>query len=143
MKHNKFLALCAGATLLVLWACQGGGGSSNASPELFSDFGGPQHIKTLEEFRGNVEEADGKVLVDFYATWCGPCKMLKPELKAFASEHPEVKVLKVDVDQAEKLARKFHVSSIPTLILFEDGDKVAETKGFMKKADIEEFAGVS
>ena len=78
-----------------------------------------------EEIKGSI------VVVDFFATWCGPCKMLSPILEKFANEHPEVKVIKVDVDDFTSIAREYGVTSIPTLVLFKDGVIVDKKIGFM------------
>ena len=76
----------------------------------------------LEKNHDFKEEIKGDtVVVDFFATWCGPCKMLSPILEKFANDHPEVKVLKVDVDDFTEIAREFGVTSIPTLVLFNNG----------------------
>lgn len=88
---------------------------------------------TNENFKELIKE---KVLVDFYATWCGPCKMIAPELEKATGN---IKVIKVDVDNFEELAREYGVMSIPTLILFEDGKEVKRTIGFMDKDKIEKF----
>ena len=80
----------------------------------------------------------GNVLVDFYADWCGPCKMLAPELEKADSE---LSVVKVNVDEYEDIAREYGVMSIPTLILFENGKPVKQTIGFMDKKKIEAFLG--
>jgi len=77
-----------------------------------------------------------RVLVDFYANWCGPCKMLAPELVKASGD---INVLKVDVDKHEDIARKYGVMSIPTLILFEDSTPVKQSVGFIDKDAIEEF----
>lgn len=77
----------------------------------------------------------GRVLVDFYAEWCGPCKMLGPVLEVI----DKIDVLKVNVDDNQELARKYGVMSIPCLILFENGEEVKRTLGFMPKAKVEEF----
>ena len=77
-----------------------------------------------------------KVLVDFYANWCGPCKMIASELEKAESS---IKVVKVDVDEFEDLAREYGVMSIPTLILFENGKEVKRTIGFIDKDRIEKF----
>ena len=79
-----------------------------------------------------------KVLVDFYATWCGPCKMLSPVLDNL-SEEVDIDIVKIDVDKHSDLARKYGVMSIPTLILFENNDEVKRTLGFMDKEKIKEF----
>lgn len=71
-----------------------------------------------------------KVLVDFYATWCGPCKMMHPVLETISNSRSEVKVVKVDVDKFENLAKKYGVMSIPTLILFENGELIDKKIGF-------------
>lgn len=86
----------------------------------------------LENNHNFNEEIQGElVVVDFFATWCGPCKMISPILEKFASEHPEVKVIKVDVDDFTNIAREYGVSSIPTLILFKNGELVDRKVGFM------------
>ena len=86
-----------------------------------------------EKFEELIKE---KVLVDFYANWCGPCKMIAPELEKVESN---IKVVKVDVDGYEELARTYGVMSIPTLILFEEGKEVKRNIGFMDKDRIEKF----
>lgn len=75
----------------------------------------------------------GEVLVDFFATWCGPCRMLSPVLEELSSDRLDVKIIKIDVDECPNLARMFGVMSIPTLILFKDGKEVAKENGFMPK----------
>jgi thioredoxin 1 len=84
-----------------------------------------QNHNFSEEIKGSI------VVVDFFATWCGPCKMLSPILEKFANEHPEVKVIKVDVDDFTSIAREYGVTSIPTLVLFKDGVIVDKKIGFM------------
>ena len=97
-----------------------------------------KHIKDSAEF--NNETAKGKVLVDFFATWCGPCKMLAPVLEKAASEHEELNVLKIDVDEVPDVAAKYGIRSIPTLILFEDGKAVDMKLGFMPEESVLRFA---
>ena len=82
------------------------------------------------EFHDIVSSND-LVFVDFFAQWCGPCKMLAPSIDKLADEHNEAKVLKVDVDQENELAMEFGVQSIPTLIVFKNGQPVARQMGFM------------
>lgn len=76
---------------------------------------------------------NGLVLVDFFATWCGPCKMLGPVLEDLASDRSEVEIVKIDIDESESLARTYGVMSVPTLILFKDGKPVDQKVGFMPK----------
>lgn len=82
---------------------------------------------------------NGKVLVDFFATWCGPCKMLTPILEELASDRSDTKIVKVDVDECEGLARQFGVMSIPTLIQFDNGKIVDKKVGFQSKEEISEW----
>ena len=77
------------------------------------------------------------VFVDFYANWCGPCKMLAPSIEKLADEHPEVKVVKIDVDQEQTLAMQYQVQSIPTLITFKNGQPVARQLGFIPYQTLE------
>ena len=75
-----------------------------------------------DQFEAEVAKAEGKVLVDFWASWCGPCKMLSPVVEQLSEEKADVKFVGVDVDAAEGLAVKYGISSIPCLILFENGE---------------------
>ncbi|MBR3266923.1 MAG: thioredoxin, partial [Bacilli bacterium] len=77
---------------------------------------------------------------DFFATWCGPCKMLSPILEKVASEHEDLTVLKVDVDEVGDVATKYGIRSIPTLILFEDGKAVDMKLGYMPEESVLRFA---
>ena len=80
---------------------------------------------------------DGKtVLVDFWATWCGPCRMIAPVLEEVAKERPDVTVCKIDVDEERELALEYGVSSIPTLLVFRDGKVVNQSIGAMPKERI-------
>ena len=79
------------------------------------------------------------VLVDFFANWCGPCKMLGPILEVLANDRSSVKIVKVDIDESMELARQYGVMSVPTLLLFKDGNLVAQTTGFMPKNDLENW----
>ena len=78
----------------------------------------------------------GKALVDFYADWCGPCRMMAPILEAVSAERADIKVAKVNVDESSELAAKFGVMSIPTLIVLKDGKVVEQAVGARGKADV-------
>ena len=97
------------------------------------------HVSNLSEF--NEKIASGRVLVDFYATWCGPCKMLAPILEEIdeRKEVGELLIVKVDVDEASDIAMKFGIQSIPTLILFENGKAVKSSLGYMPKPQLLNF----
>jgi len=79
---------------------------------------------TLENYNTLIQNAKQPVLIDFYADWCGPCKMLSPILVKLAQEHPEVTVVKCDVDKNQELAMKFGVRSIPTVVAMKNGVEV-------------------
>lgn len=95
-------------------------------------------IKDTAQFEQETKE--GKVIVDFNATWCGPCKMLAPILEKISEEHPEIKILGVDCDINGQLAAKYNIMSIPALILFEDGKPVDMKVGFMPEENVLRFA---
>lgn len=79
----------------------------------------------------------GVVLVDFFATWCGPCKMLGPVLEELANDlNGKADIVKVDVDKDQQLAMRFHVMSVPTMILFKDGQPVKQLQGYIPKAQL-------
>lgn len=91
---------------------------------------------TAENFEQEVLKADRMVLVDFWAEWCMPCKMLSPVVDQIADEMPKVKVCKVNVDEQPSLAAEYKVMSIPTLIMFKDGKQVNQSIGVQAKDDI-------
>lgn len=92
---------------------------------------------TVSNFESEVLRSDQPVLVDFYADWCGPCRMLAPVLEEIAREYEGgVKVGKVNVDEQMELAQKFGVSSIPLLVVFKDGQPVAKSLAYRPKEEI-------
>lgn len=94
---------------------------------------------TGENFEKEVLEAKGLVLVDFYADWCGPCKMLSPIVDMIAKEQKDIKVCKLNTDNAVNIAVKYNVVSIPTLLIFKDGELVKTSVGAVPKSAIEEL----
>lgn len=91
---------------------------------------------TSANFQSEVIESDKPVLIDFFAVWCGPCKMVSPIVNQIAAERPDIKVCKLDVDKNLDLARKYQVMSVPTLIAMKNGEIVGKTIGAMPKAQI-------
>ncbi len=89
-----------------------------------------------ENFETEVLNAQGTVLVDFFADWCGPCKMLSPVIDEIAEEQTELKVCKVNVDDEPELASRYGVMSIPTLVVIRDGKEVNKSVGVVSKEEI-------
>lgn len=92
---------------------------------------------TVEDFEKEVLQAEKPVLVDFWASWCGPCKMISPIIEELAGESSEVKFCKVNVDEQSKLAEKYRIMSIPTLLVIKDGEVVNTSVGLKSKSDIQ------
>ena len=92
---------------------------------------------TADNFEQEVLKTEGIVMVDFWAAWCGPCKMLSPIVDQIAEEHPEIKVCKVNINEEPSLAIDYKVMSIPTLLVFKNCEKVNMSIGVQSKSDIE------
>lgn len=87
-------------------------------------------------FNSEVINSDKKVLVDFWAPWCGPCRMVLPVIEEIAEERDDVKICKVNVDDEVELASKFGIMSIPTLMVFENGEIIKKSMGAKSKEDL-------
>jgi thioredoxin 1 len=95
---------------------------------------------TDENFKTDVLDAKGLILVDFFANWCGPCRQLSPILEGVAAEMGDkIKVVKVDVDQAETTASAYGIQSIPTLIIFKNGEIVDKKSGSMSPSELKSW----
>ncbi len=94
-------------------------------------------IKTEEEF--NREIMNDKVVVDFFANWCGPCKMLAPIVEEVSNELEKITFIKVDIDEIESLPRQFDIMSIPTLLVFEKGKLIKRHTGYVDKDELVQF----
>lgn len=94
---------------------------------------------TSDSFAAEVTNSDRPVLVDFWAPWCGPCRMMSPVLDEVAEKHPEIKVCKVNVDENKELARTYRVMSIPSLFYFKNGQVVKSSIGAVPMDKVEEM----
>ena len=94
---------------------------------------------TSSNFEDEVLNSDKTVLIDFYADWCGPCKMFSPVVEAVANENEDIKVVKVNVDDAQDLAIQYQVMSIPTTVVIKEGKEVNRVVGIVGKSDLLEM----
>ncbi len=98
-----------------------------------------------DDFEAKVIKAPGKVLVDFWAEWCGPCRMIGPVLEEMSGDYPEVTFLKLNVDESPEVAQQFNVMNIPSILAFEGGELKQRIVGAMPKAklieELESFLG--
>lgn len=93
-------------------------------------------INVTEKNFNEIKNSKERVLLDFYATWCGPCKMLAPILEEIAEENPQYTICKIDVDECPNIATEFFITSIPTLVVMEDGEIIRQITGAKPKAFI-------
>ena len=100
---------------------------------------GNVNIVNQDNFQTDVLNSDKPVLVDFWAEWCGPCKQLAPTVQEIANENPSLTVCKMDVDANRDTAVKYGIRSIPTLMLFKDGEVVGIEIGVLTKQQLQEF----
>ena len=91
---------------------------------------------TKENFKEEVLEAKGLVVVDFGANWCGPCKSLLPILDEVVNEDPNKKIVKVDIDEQEELAKEYKIMSVPTLLVFKNGEIIDKSVGLIQKDEV-------
>lgn len=94
---------------------------------------------TSGNFEKEVLQTGETVLVDFWASWCGPCRMLAPTLEAFAEDCPQVKVGKVNVDEEAELAMRYRINTIPTLLVFRNGELIKQSVGVISQQEMEEL----
>jgi len=136
-KKTYWLGAGAIAALLLLAGCVGCNGLVfpwSQTPDSL------EHV-TAASFEERVLKCDKPVLVDFYAEWCNPCKRLTPLLEEFAGEHPEVRVVKVNVDENEELVKRFGVTSMPTLLVLRGGQVTSRSMGLVPKEKLVEIVG--
>ena len=94
-----------------------------------------------DNFDKEVLQSDKRVLVDFNAEWCGPCKMMKPVLEEISTSNNDIKIVSINVDDEDELASKYNISSIPCLVLIENGKEINRSIGLISRSDLDSFIG--
>ncbi|MEE3440486.1 thioredoxin [Ruminococcus sp.] len=94
---------------------------------------------TKDSYHNEVMETEKVVVIDFWATWCGPCKMMSPVVEEIAKDYPDVKVCKVNVDEEPELSNAFKIVSIPTIVVIKNGEIIDSVVGYRPKEDIEKI----
>ncbi|MDO4975477.1 MAG: thioredoxin [Alphaproteobacteria bacterium] len=87
----------------------------------------------------NIINSNDLVVVDFWASWCGPCRMLSAVIESYSNSHPEISIVKVNVDEAKELAIEYDIQSLPTIILFKNGKEITSKCGFLSNSAFEKF----
>lgn len=94
---------------------------------------------TKDSYHNEVMETEKVVVIDFWATWCGPCKMMAPVVEEVAKDYPDVRVCKVNVDEEPELSNAFKIVSIPTIVVIKNGEIIDSVVGYRPKEDIEKI----
>ena len=120
-----------------------GGAFDHPEPEIERNSNQMADAVTEKDFDAQVLESEQPVLVDFWAEWCGPCHAIAPVLDQIAEERSDLRVVKLNIDEEPAIAQRYGVMSIPTLILFKDGEPAAAAVGAMPKSMLEERLGLA
>jgi thioredoxin 1 len=94
-----------------------------------------------DNFDKEVLQSEKRVLVDFNAEWCGPCKMMKPVLEEISTSNNDIKIVSINVDDEDELASKYNISSIPCLVLIENGEEINRSIGLISRSELDSFIG--